>query len=211
MKPKETTTPNSQAGSSSVEVPSKKAVEAELACISNEINDLESAISSLPSVNEDGESECPFAESLWAKKEELEEKISGRINVLTTHLMGLDAKKLRCQKELDRIQEDYKKLNLQETSDHYAEAVLRQEEKIRSLQEMKDAVTAVLARARSVLKRSQGRKFPGRKPQEQFSLPVGPSGPSPSDSPSPDPSSNPSGLDNEMTGLMSLGPLGPTE
>jgi len=211
MKSKEMTTPDSHARSSSIEVPSKKAIEAELASISKEVSDLEAATSSLPYVNEDGESECPFAENSWAKKEELEEKVSGKVNVLAGYLMGFDAERLRRQKELDRLQEDYKKLNLQETSDHYAEAVLRQKEKIRSLQERKDAVTAVLVRARAVLKASKGRKFPGRKPQQQFSFPLDPSGTSPSDPLSPGSHSKPGGLSNEVTGLMSLGPLGPTE
>lgn len=211
MKSKEMTTQNSHARSSSVRVPSKKALQDELASISKEVNDLETATSSLPYVKENGESECPFAESLYAKKEELEEQVSGKLNVLTGYLMELDAERLRCQKELDSIQEDYKTLNLQETSDHYAEAVLRQKEKIRSIHERKDAVSAVLVRAQAVLKRSKGRKFPGRKPQQQFSFPVGPSGTSPSAPPSPGFRSKPGGLSNEVTGLMSLGPLGQTE
>jgi chromosome segregation ATPase len=211
MKSKEMTNAESRPRSSPIEVPSKKAIEAELANASKDISDLEAATSSAPYVNEAGESECPFAESLYAKKEELEEKVSGKVNVLSAYLMGFDAEKMRCQEELDRIQEDYKKLNLQETSDHYAEAVLRLTEKCRSLQESKDAVTAVLVRARAALKRSKGRKFPGRKPQQQFSLPAGPSDPSPSNSPSPNVLSNSGGLGNEVTDLMSLGPLGPTE
>ena len=210
MKSREMTTPDSHARSSSVEVPSKMALEAELACISKEINDLEVAISSLPYVNEDGESECSFAENLWAQKEELQEKVSGKLGVLSNHLMQLDAKRLSCIKELGKIQEDYEKLNIKETSDHYAEAVLRLTDDCRLFEEMKDAVTAVLVRARAVLKRSEGRKFPGRKPQ-QFSFPVGPSGPSSAHSPSPGSSSKPGGLGNEVTGLMSLGPLGQTE
>jgi hypothetical protein len=211
MKSGEMTNAESHPRYSSIDMPWKKALRNQLASISKEIKDLERAVPGLPYVNEDGESECSFAENLWAQKEELEETVSGKLGVLSNHLMQLDAKRLSCIKELGKIQEDYKKLNLQETSDHYAEAVLRLTEKCRSFEEMKDAVTAVLVRARAVLKQSKGRKFPGRKPQQQFSLPVGPSGPSPSSSPSPGIHLKPGGLGNEVAGLMSLGPLGPTE
>ena len=211
MKSREMKTPESRVRSSPIEVPSKKAVEAELANTSKDISDLEASTSSVPYANEAGESECSFAESLYAKKEDLEETVSGKVNVLSMYLMGFDAERLRCKEELDRMQEDYKKLNLQETSDHYAEAVLRLTEKCRSLQERKDAVTAVLIRARAALKRSKERKFPGRKPQQQFSFPAGLSGPSPSNSPSPGIHSKSGGLGNEVTDLMSLGPLGQTE
>ena len=210
MKSKEVTNTERRPRSFPIDLPWKKALENQLASISQEIQRLERATSSLPYVNDDGESECPFAENLWAQKEELQEKVSGKLGVLSNHLMQLDAKRLSCIKELGKIQEDYEKLNIKETSDHYAEAVLRLTDDCRLFEEMKDAVTAVLVRARAVLKRSEGRKFPGRKPQ-QFSFPVGPSGPSSAHSPSPGSSSKPGGLGNEVTGLMSLGPLGQTE
>jgi len=193
-----------------IDLPWKKALQNQLASISKEIEGLERATSGLPYVNEEGESECPFAEKLWAQKEELEKEVSGKLGVLSNHLMQLDAKRLSCIKKMGKIQEDYKKLNIKETSDHYAEAVLRLTDDCHLFEEMKDAVGAVLVRAQAALKMSKKRKFPGRKPQ-QFSFPIGPSGPSPAHSPSPGSSSKPGGLGNEVTGLVSLGPLGQTE
>ena len=183
----------------------------ELASISKLVGELETATSSLPYVREDGESECPFAENLYAKKEELEGQVSGKVNLLGGYLMELDAERLRCQKELDKIQEDYKKLNLQETSDHYAEAVLIQKEKCRSIEEDKDAVSVVLVKAKAVLKMAKERKFPGKKPQEQFPFPAGMTETPLPPSQSPDSRSQPGGLDNEIGGLISLGPQGGAE
>jgi len=180
----------------------------ELANISKLVNELETTTSSLPYVREDGESECPFAENLYAKKVELEGQVSGKVNLLAGYLMELDAERLRCQKELGKIQEDYKKLNLQETSDHYAEAVLRQKEKCRSIEEDKDAVSVVLVQAKAVLKMAKERKFPGKKPQEQFPFPAGMPGTPLPPSQSPGSRSQPGGLDNEVGGLISLGPQG---
>ena len=125
--------------------------------------------------------------------------------------MELDAEKVRCQKELDKIQEDYRKLNLQETSSHYAEAVLAQQEKCRSVEEDKEAASIVLVKLKAVLKMAKERKFPGRKPQAHFAIPIGASGTLPPPPESPGSQSRVGYLGDEVGGLISLGPLGQTK
>ena len=204
-------TPNNQTSPASGRAPRATPLRNELESISKLVDELETATSTLPYVNESGESECPFSENLYAKKEELEEQVSGKENLLAGYLMELDAEKLRCQKELDKIQEDYRKLNLQQTSDHYAEAILAQQEKCRSIEDDREAVSIVLVTLKAVLKMAKERKFPGRKPQTHFPIPVGASGTLPPPPQSPGPQSPAGRLGDEVGGLISLGPLGQTQ
>ena len=207
MKSGQGSTSNSQTSPLSGRVPRGSPLRNELESISKLAGKLETATSTLPYVNENGESECSFAENLFVQKEELEEQVSGKENLLAGYLMELDAEKLRCQQELDRIQEDYRKLNLQQTSEHYAEAVKAQQEKCRSVEEDKEAVSVVLAKVKAVLKMAKERKFPGRAPQRQFPFPAGMPGmlsPAPQ---SPGSQQSTGGFTNEITGLTSMGPL----
>ena len=83
-------TPNNQTSPASGRAPRATPLRNELESISKLVDELETATSTLPYVNESGESECPFSENLYAKKEELEEQVSGKENLLAGYLMELD-------------------------------------------------------------------------------------------------------------------------
>ncbi|MEW5902623.1 MAG: hypothetical protein AB1715_14245, partial [Acidobacteriota bacterium] len=78
--PKKNPDPGAYAG----EVPRGERLKNEWAGISSRVEELERAMA-LPDVDEDGSSECPFAESLYAKKEELEEQVARDVEKLKSY------------------------------------------------------------------------------------------------------------------------------
>jgi hypothetical protein len=184
------------------EVPRGRQLQDELKSISSHIKELESALA-LPEVNEDGSSECPFAQSLYAKKEELEEQVTHDLEKLKRYAKVLDNEIQRCQRNLAKIQADGGKLNLLETSEHYSHAANAQQQHLKSAIEDKDAISVVLSKAQAVLNVSRTRKYPGKKPQEQpFPMPpFGTPGSTCIRTSTGEPGS-------ELTGLISLRPLG---
>jgi len=192
------------AGSLRNSMPRGERLRDELASISSKVKELESVTSSLPYVNADGSSECPWAESLYARKEELEGKVRGDIHHLADYLMQLDADLLRCLERLKKIQADYAKLNHQTPQHHYAEAVRREQDQCQHVQDDRDAVSVVLTRAKAVLAMSRRRKYPGKKPQQQFPMPTGTPGVVTASPQGPSSAPVGGGVDSEIGGLMSL-------
>ena len=175
-----------------------------LSAISRRVAHLKTAMTSLPYVTEDGSSECPEAENLYAEKEYLEAQVRSDVQMLNLYMVALGKEIQRCQKNLQRLQADQARLNRQEPSEYYSEAIEAQQRQLRGAVQDRDAVYIVLAEAKAVLKVSQTRKFPGKEPQWRPISPRTPSGPSKS-------SSSPSSAgksSNELEGLLSLGPLG---
>ena len=185
-----------------IDVPRGRQLRDELKNISSRTKELESALA-LPEVNEDGSSECPFAEDLFAKKEAIEGQVANDLKKLNRYAKVLDYEIKRCQRNLTKIQADGSKLNLQEASGHYSQAADAQQQQLQSAIEDKDAVSVVLSKAQAVLNVSRTRKYPGKKPQERpFPMPTfGAPGSTCIQSSTGKPG-------GELGGLISLGPLG---
>jgi hypothetical protein len=185
------------------DVPSGNQLKNELDSMSGHTDKLESAMA-LPHVDEDGNSECPWAERLYAKKEELEVQVTNDVEKMKCYSKGLNKEKQRCERNLAQLQADRGELNLPEPSEYYSNAIEAQQRQLQSVIDDIDAVSIVLKRAEAVLKVSRTRKFPGGEPQEGFPFPAMPSG-------APgwtciQPSLRQPG--DEIDGLVSLGPLG---
>lgn len=192
---------NNEDKPTATDVPRGRQLRDELKGISSHIKELENALA-LPEVNEDGSSECPFAEDLYAKKEALEKQVTQDLRTLKRYGQVLDYEIQRCQHNQAKIQADGTKLNLQEASGHYSQAADAQQHQLQSAIEDKDAVSVVMSKAQAVLNVSRTRKYPGKEPQERPfpSPPFGVQGPTSSSSPAGKPG-------GELGGLISLGPL----
>lgn len=183
------------------EVPRGAELRRVLAAICNDVNQLEQAINSLPAVDKNGGSECPFAAELYARKEALEEKVSHWVEELNRFLGFLENEIKRCKKNLETIGADASRLHLTETKQEYANAEFEQLSQYRSAVQDRDAVYITLMKARAVLKVSRTRKFPGGAP----SVNDGAFG---TNSPERGVSSQ-GNLGSEVEGLLSLGPGDP--
>ena len=129
------------------------------------IKQLESAMTSLPHVDSSGYSACPLdlANELYAKKEKLEAQVSARMPSLYRVHAALQKEVDRCKKNLDKIQGDAGRLNLQKTRDKYSQAEQAQELELRQATDDRDAIFLAIKKAEAILKISKGRHLPKTK------------------------------------------------
>ena len=195
--------------------------------VEGQIKNLDSKTSILPRVDEDGGSECPFAEDLYAQKEEAERELTKGIQKLEGFLPVLDREIARCRNNMNRIKADASSLNRQEAKNGYSQAEKQQRYQYQKNVEDRKKVLFVLKKANLALEIAQSKKFPGRKPQRSSPFGKGPTTmePSPPRSTKPPPYappvrspggtfplgpivSNPGPqLGGEVGGILSTGPL----
>ena len=125
---------------------------------------LQDAVAALPKVAPDGSSECPFAEALYARKEELEPQLSGQVNLLQGHLEALEKKLRRCRERLSVIRRDKSQLASHGAIDEYSQAEREQRKKCLALARQRIALLRVIGQARAALAASRSKKYPGKKP-----------------------------------------------
>jgi len=129
------------------------------------VRELESKTSSLPTVSEDGTSECRFAEELYAAKEEVEEKLMECERELGRSLEYLDEEVACHRRSLAAIGMDITKLKLKETVEEYWRAEAAERDQYHRAMKQRDATREVLTRAEAALRAARARKYPGRKPR----------------------------------------------
>lgn len=179
--------------------PRGAALRNEIAVFLQKLAQLESAMTRLPAVDENGSSACDFAEDLYAQKEELEQEVSAGFARLSGYLPLLEKEVQRCQKNLERIEADSQRLNRDEARDSYAQAADLQQAEYRAAVQERDALYIALKKAEAVLQVSRTRKFPGREPQRRdYCPPVASDGSVPSAGVE---------LGSEVEDVLSTGPI----
>jgi hypothetical protein len=175
------------------------------------VEGLLNAISVLPKVDEEGNSECPFAEDLYAQKEEAAEKVEAELPKLRGYVGVVEQEIARCEANLQEINADSGSLNLPEAKGKYNEAVRAQETQYKKAIGQRKALTDTISRAEEALSLSRSKAFPVRKPQKSYHPPVGGFGgggtPWSTDIADRAFQGRPS-FKREMDNLISLGPLG---
>ena len=178
----------------------------------------------LPIVDEEGFSECPFAEKLYAYKEEAVELVKEECKDLEPYLEIVKEEIERCQKNLEQIQKDEGKLELNETKEQYEWAREKQQYELDQYIGFKKALIDLLTRKEELLKMAKeerhtwpleaptkkedhfnpedilnavadGTYQPLRHPYDFMTMPSAPAVPSKNDHTS------------ELSSLISLGPL----
>ena len=142
--------------------------------VESQIKNLDSKTSILPRVDEDGSSECPFAEDLYAQKEEAEQELINGIRVLEGFLPVLEREIARCRNNLNRIRADASGLNRQEAKNGYSQAENQQKYQYQKFVEDRKNVLFVLKKANLVLEIARSKKYPGRQPRRSSPFAKGP-------------------------------------
>jgi hypothetical protein len=149
----------------------------------------------------------PEVEERWAIKEEQEKELSSGIDKLQQYFPFLEREVQQSKENLQRIEDDLSRLNRQEPKESYSKAKETAEKQYFDAVGSKDSISAVLAKAQMVLDASRKKRFPGRKPMRQFPSSGAKSGGEPKFSQSTGSQSSSKKLDDETTGLISLGPF----
>jgi hypothetical protein len=124
------------------------------------LEQLESLWPTMPKVEPDGYSECPFAEDLYRKKFRLEGRVADNTDVLQAMLRDLEGEVERCARNLERIGQDTRKLRRPEPRKEYAVALNRQEQEYKEAASRREAVIRVLQRAHATLSASRKKAYP---------------------------------------------------
>ena len=196
-------------------------VRSTLSIVEGAVSNLESSLGSLPAVDENGNSDCGFAEDLYAKKEKAAEELTHVLAGLQIEAATIDTELKRHGRNLDQISGDIGRLQLAETREQYTAAERIEKEGEIQILLLRQEVVAMIDRAEQALHESMTQQYPGKKPEESFGAGLVLSGSSyPAGSASgsdphcvyepPRPPRSPGGghrRDDELNDLLSLGPM----
>ena len=130
------------------------------------MEDLDRSVHSLPSVDEDGNSECPFAEELYAKKEELQEKLEARLKDLFEMMKAVDAEIARCKKNLAVVTAHQDRIHSEKVRDQYSDEELSLAARIKQLIKIREQIQEAIKAVQKALAEAKARYYPGKKPEK---------------------------------------------
>ena len=179
----------------------------------------------LPIVAENGNSECPFAEDLYAEKDEKAEEVKRFLDQISCYVPLLEKKIEEKIRHLNILTIDSKNINYEKAVEGYHEAEEMAKVHIEEAKREKRELLDLIERAKQLLKEAEEKKYPGKKPEKHLrfsSFPgAGPSEATPRASPgiqlgggtptslsAPEPSPfGPRLISPGIDSLISLGPL----
>jgi hypothetical protein len=135
------------------------------------VGELESKTHQLPIVAANGESECPFAEQLFADKEEAAAKVFEAVRKLESLCQFLDQDISRLRKNLLTIERDMSRLETSDAREGYHGAQRSARKEYERAIDQRQAIVEVLQRARAAQREAAARKYPGRAPRGAIPVP----------------------------------------
>ena len=157
----------------------------------------------LPHVNEDGSSECGFAEELYAQKEEAQQKLPLGLSMLRRCLARINQAIQVLRKERDIVGSDREELNGESAKESYTEAAQSIDMEIHRYVGFRLRVLEQMGYLEHAIEEGAKKRYPGDKPpkERKFAPPV-----PPITFPPPSPATPPeAGIDNrEAENLFQL-------
>ena len=176
---------------------------------------LSGIIKRLPKVDDQGHSECPFAESLYAEKEEETTKFIESLSKLPGYIALVNREIQRFKQNLSKLSMGTHELQLPQAREKYQTAKQNYEFHYQKYTQRRDTLVELSKQADEVLREAQSKKWPLGTPREKYSFPSLPRTKLANDS-FISKNTNPSfqqldtghGMQNEIDSLMAIGPLG---
>ena len=140
-------------------------VEDSLEYAHDQIEKLDRSVHSLPKVDEDGNSECPFAEEMYAQKEDIQAQLNGQLKGLYEKQEAIDAENTRCKNNLVVISAHERRIHRDSVRDQYSQAEVELCARIECLSEMQERVTKTIKDVQAALAEASEKYYPGRCPQ----------------------------------------------
>ena len=120
----------------------------------------------LPDVDEDGHSECPFAEHIYAEKEEAEEVVTRLLENFHGYLQVIEKRLKECEINLRQIRADSTQLNSAEAREHYSAAEIAEIIENSVYMRQKRQVEDIIPRMEKALAEAAKKQYPGKKPEK---------------------------------------------
>jgi len=122
------------------------------------LDKLTSKANQLPKVDEKGNSECPFAEELYADKEEALTEVAKESKKLEQYLDRVKWEIKRCRKNLEQIRFDRTNLTLDEARKQYDAAKETQQRELNKFIHLKKRLNDLKTRKNMLLKTAQDKR-----------------------------------------------------
>lgn len=171
---------------------------------------LQSKIDILPKVDKEGRSECPFAENLYAEKENVAEEVAEKLKRLRLCFLFVVRELSHLHQDLARTQADAGSLHLKKAKEQYSRAVDGLRVHIEKNIQRKNKITDLISQTEKLLSLAHSKKWPLGKPKERMRFPSifsGQNSISESGVNSSRPSLSGTPLNKEIGNLFTLGPL----
>ena len=125
------------------------------------VNKLIQTIMLLPKIDKEGSSECPFAEELYAKKEEEKKVVLGELNNLISCQKHVTEAIGQCNKNRSVIETGQQGLHGDKAKGKYSEAEQQLDAENRRLHQLRRQIDQVIEAARNALRLADLKKWPG--------------------------------------------------
>ena len=132
---------------------------------------------SLPRVNEDGSSDCGFAEELYARHEELHSKLQGLLGQAHEYLTAVEEEITKLAHDLTVLSTQQDRLHRDAPRSHFSEAEAAVAALYNRYQQLRDQIVETIQYLDQVLQEASTKRFPGRIPRQWPSLGGTTSGP----------------------------------
>jgi len=128
---------------------------------------LQQSTGSLPNVDQEGNSECPFAEQLYAKHEELRKKVQWHLAKLHDCLAVVDDQIRKYGHDLAVVSAHKDRLNRDRPRDHFSEAEVQLATLYKRCLQVRGQVEEAIRFVDEVLQQAATKRFPGRLPRDR--------------------------------------------
>jgi hypothetical protein len=175
-----------------------RALDSYIAGIRSDAEQLKRITESLPAVDPNGNSECPFARELYARKEKAERELIGRLPMLHQYLNAVEKELARCKGNLVVISSNETRLNGDNAKRMYSDAEVAQAAEYKRWVEKRDRIQETLEFVGRVLGAARTKQFPGGAGGETSQLEAAAGG-------------RPAGgesVGDELEHLLAMGPVG---
>jgi len=144
-----------------------KQIESIIATAVSNAQKLQQSSSSLPKVDEEGNSECPFAEQLYAKHEELRKKVQKALAKLHECLAVVDDKIRKYGHDLAVVSAHKDRLNRDRPREHFSEAEAELAALYKQCIQVRERVEEAIRFVDEVLQQAATKRFPGGFPRDR--------------------------------------------
>jgi uncharacterized protein YdhG (YjbR/CyaY superfamily) len=133
----------------------------------SEAKALQQSSGSLPEVDQEGHSECPFAEDLYAKHEELRDKVQKRLAELNDCLTFVAERITKVGNDLVVVSTHEDRLNRDRPRAHFSEAEAQLAALYKRYLQLQERIKQAIQFVNDVLQEASTKRFPGKIPQKR--------------------------------------------
>jgi hypothetical protein len=144
-----------------------KQIEDTVAQAVSDAQQLQRSTGSLPRVDQNGNSECPFAEQLYAKHEELRKKVQQRLAELHECLLAIDEQITGYGHDLAVVSSQKDRLNRDRPRAHFSEAEANLAGLYKRCLQVRDRIEQAILFLDEVLQQAATKRLPGRMPRDR--------------------------------------------